>query len=296
MNTHEEFITLETATGHIYGTITHPTGDEYEKIALIIADSGPTDRDGNSPMLAGKNDCLKMLAEALAEQGIASVRYDKRGVAESLSAGPHEIDLRIEHYIQDTVEWTQMLTRDYGYAQVSLIGHGEGALISALAAQQYPVKSLISIAGTSEKASAVLRRQLYGHLPADLVQANESILSVLESGILVEDIPPALDILYRRSIQPYMISWFHYSPTQEYSQLSIPCCIIQGDSDMQIPVDDSFELLNASSRAELKIIAGMNHVMKSVPQSISKQMASYRDPSLPIMHEAITAMTSFLLR
>jgi fermentation-respiration switch protein FrsA (DUF1100 family) len=113
---------------------------------------------------------------------------------------------------------------------------------------------------------------------------------------MVEDIPSALEILYRHSIQPYMISWFQYSPEQEYSRLTIPSCIIQGDADIQIPVNDSFELLNANSRAELKIIAGMNHLMKAVPQSISKQIASYSDPSLPVMDEAITAMTSFLLR
>jgi pimeloyl-ACP methyl ester carboxylesterase len=158
MSVQEEFITLETATGNIYGTLTRPAGDEHERIVLIISDSGPTDRDGNSPMLAGKNDCLKMLAVALAEQGIASVRYDKRGVAESLPAAPREIDLRIEYYVQDTVEWVQMLEREYGYAQISLVGHGEGALISALAAQLYPVTSLISIGkGAGRSATSVIR-------------------------------------------------------------------------------------------------------------------------------------------
>ncbi|MBH9787677.1 alpha/beta hydrolase, partial [Clostridioides difficile] len=51
-------------------------------VALIIAGSGPTDKDGNSA-LAGKNNSLKMLAEGLAQQGIATVRYDKRGLGDN---------------------------------------------------------------------------------------------------------------------------------------------------------------------------------------------------------------------
>jgi alpha-beta hydrolase superfamily lysophospholipase len=79
---------------------------------LIIAGSGPTDRNGNSPAIQGANNSLKYLAEGLAAQGIASVRYDKRGVAESKTAASSESDLRFETYIHDAVLWGKQLRTD----------------------------------------------------------------------------------------------------------------------------------------------------------------------------------------
>ena len=76
-------IELTTPAGAIAGTLVMPAGAGRVPVALIIAGSGPTDRDGNSALLPGKHDAYRLLAEALAAQGIASVRYDKRGVAAS---------------------------------------------------------------------------------------------------------------------------------------------------------------------------------------------------------------------
>lgn len=67
---------LEVDGGTIYGTLTLPKGVEDVPVAIIHAGSGPTDRNGNSN-IAGDNNSLKMIAEALAEEGIASLRYDK---------------------------------------------------------------------------------------------------------------------------------------------------------------------------------------------------------------------------
>jgi predicted alpha/beta hydrolase len=66
---------------------------------LIIAGSGPTDRDGNQPRL--NNNSLKLLAEGLSRSGIASLRFDKRGIAKSRMAGLKEEQLRIETYFKD---------------------------------------------------------------------------------------------------------------------------------------------------------------------------------------------------
>ena len=74
-------IVLETKTGKIRGTILVPESKTAVPVVLIISGSGPTDRDGNNSMM--KNNSLKMLAEELLKNNIASVRYDKRGIAES---------------------------------------------------------------------------------------------------------------------------------------------------------------------------------------------------------------------
>ena len=97
----EEIIVLETPTGNIEGTLLLPS-NENPPIVLIIAGSGPTDRDGNSPGL--KMNYLKMLAEGLNQHNIASIRYDKRGIGASRIEGLNEDDLRFSHYIDDVKE------------------------------------------------------------------------------------------------------------------------------------------------------------------------------------------------
>ena len=294
MNTNEKPITLETITGNICGTMTLPGSGDNENIAIIISGSGPTDRDGNSRLVSGKHDCLKMLAAALAEQGVASVRYDKRGESYSYSAAPNEIDLSIERYVQDVVSWVSLLSNEYGYSDITIIGHSEGALIGMLAAQQCPVTRFISIAGSSEKGSNALRRQLNGKLSNELAKTSEHIISSFELGQTVDDVPQELNMLFRHSVQPYMISWFRYAPTDELSKLTIPCLILQGDTDIHITVNDSIALHHANKQSELKILSGMNHILKSVPPDFEQQIASYSDPDLPIVSEVISVISSFL--
>ena len=74
--------------GTLSGTLELPTGSGPFPVALIVAGSGPVDRDGNSPKSGLQTDCYKLLAEALAGRGIASLRYDKRGVAEVQAPPP----------------------------------------------------------------------------------------------------------------------------------------------------------------------------------------------------------------
>src|ERR1051326_5886981 len=63
--------TLKTATGDLFGTLELPAAKQPVPVALIIAGSGPTDRNGNTPALPGSNNSLKMLADGLASRGIA---------------------------------------------------------------------------------------------------------------------------------------------------------------------------------------------------------------------------------
>lgn len=105
----ESSLTLHTSTGDIFGTLTLPKNFTKGEIALIIAGAGPTDRNGNNPVM--KNESLRMLAHHLSENNIASLRYDKRGVGESMSAAKSEADLRFENYIDDAKEWIGLLKK-----------------------------------------------------------------------------------------------------------------------------------------------------------------------------------------
>src|SRR5919108_2088346 len=99
----EQRVQLKTTTGILHGTFDLPNSTSHCPVVVIIAGSGPTDRDGNQPLM--KNDSLKLLGRALAAKGIAVLRYDKRGVAESMGAAPREEDLRFETYVDDVVQW-----------------------------------------------------------------------------------------------------------------------------------------------------------------------------------------------
>lgn len=288
---------LETHAGTLNGTLTTSTTSISKSkgpVALIIAGSGPIDQDGNAPTPTGTNNSLKLLAAALADAGFASVRYDKRGVAGSAGAVRHESELRFEDYVQDAAAWVEALAKDSRFSGVIVIGHSEGSLIGMLAAQRTPALAFISIAGPAEGAAAVLRRQLLGRLPSDLAANSEAILSSLEAGKLSEQVPPALLTLYRPSVQPYLISWFRYTPTIELAKLRIPCLILQGDTDMQVSISDAEALHAAGSKCRLKLVPGMNHVMKLVPADQAKQLASYGNPTLPVAEELVKTLMDFL--
>ena len=104
----------------LYGTLELPAGSTSCPVALIIAGSGPTDRDGNNS-LAGTNNSLKYLAEALASHGIASLRFDKRGIGESAGSMTAEEDLRFETYIDDTILWGRELKKNEQFNSLIII-------------------------------------------------------------------------------------------------------------------------------------------------------------------------------
>jgi hypothetical protein len=67
----------------VHGTLVRPPGPGLHPAAVMIAGSGPTDRDWNSPFLPGTNGGARLIAEELAKVGFASLCYDKR------ASGPH---------------------------------------------------------------------------------------------------------------------------------------------------------------------------------------------------------------
>ena len=145
----EQSVSLDTPTGKINGKIGLPDA-EKPPIVLLIAGSGPTDMDGNtnSGGFSMKNNSLKLLAEGLAQRGIATLRFDKRGIASSSAAAKKESDLRFEDYVADAQGWIDRLSDDSRFSDVFVLGHSEGSLIGMLASVDNPkVKGFISLAG-----------------------------------------------------------------------------------------------------------------------------------------------------
>lgn len=283
-----ELITLDTPSGMLYGTLEMPESSAPRPVALILAGSGPTNRDG------GESGNLRLLAEGLAAHGIASVRYDKRGVGASAQAGLKESDLRFNNYIDDAVSWGKKLQSDRRFSLLVIIGHSEGSLIGMVAASQLRAAAFVSVAGAGRPAGQILLEQLKPRLPTDLMKKSEAIIQTLNEGKTDETVPEVLNVLFRPSVQPYLISWFRYDPAQEIAKLSMPILIVQGTTDIQVSVQDARLLAKAKPSAELCIIEGMNHVFKEVSDDKEKQMRSYSDPALPVAPKLVVEVSQFV--
>lgn len=299
-----EAITLETPTATLYGTLERPQTRSRIPVVLIIAGSGPTDRDGNSPLLPGANNSLKLLAEALAARGIASVRFDKRGVGETGKAMQlaaqktksilREDDLSFENYIDDAVRWGKQLRTDRRFSTLTVLGHSEGSLIGMVAAQRMGADAFVSIAGAGRPVQQIILEQVKPQFSPDLLKKTEEILEQLAVGKTVASVPSELNALFRSSIQPYMISWLRYDPAKEITKLRIPLLIVQGTTDIQATLGDAKRLADNNPAAKLLLIDGMNHVLKTVPNEREKQVSSYSDPTLPVAPDLINAIAKFV--
>ncbi|PNG34808.1 alpha/beta hydrolase [Pseudomonas protegens] len=286
-------VSLDTGHGELYGSMLLPKSAQPVPVVLIISGSGPTDRDGNNPD-GGRNDSLKRLAWVLAKHNIASVRYDKRGVAASLAATPDERNLTLDAYVADAVAWGKQLKADPRLGQLIVLGHSEGALIASLAAPQLDAAGVISISGTARTVDQVLRQQLSYRLPPALMVRSNELLDSLRAGQVDNDVPPALQVIFRPSVQPYLITLFREDPAAAFARLKMPALIIQGSNDIQVSVDDARVLKAAKPDAQLTLIDGMNHVLRIVPNDLKRQLASYKDPQLPLAAELGRSIISFI--
>jgi pimeloyl-ACP methyl ester carboxylesterase len=242
----ETTVILETTTGKISGSLTIPVHFKEGPVVLIIAGSGPTDRNGNNPMM--KNNSLQQLAFGLANKGIASLRFDKRGVAESATALKKESELRFDDFIADVRGWIELLKSDKRFTEIIIAGHSEGSLIGMIAAQK-DCSRFISIAGAGEPANITIRKQLASQ-PSQVTDIAYPVLDSIAAGHLVAEVRPMLSSLFRPSVQPYLISWFKYNPKTEIKKLNIPVLIIQGTTDIQVSVDDAKNLHSAKPRCK----------------------------------------------
>ncbi|OZY51685.1 alpha/beta hydrolase [Pseudomonas lundensis] len=289
-------IELNTPTGTLYGSLVLPKSDKPVPVVLIIAGSGPTDRNGNNTQ-GGRNDSLKKLAWRLAQNNIASVRFDKRGIAQSQPAAPDERTLNLDQYVTDAVAWGNLLKADPRFADVFVLGHSEGALIASLAAPAMDAAGVISIAGTARPVGQVLREQLQrNNMPPGLLQRSVELIHTLESGRTDDNVPKALQVIFRPSVQPYLISLLRYDPAKAFAALKMPALIIQGTHDIQVDVNDARLLKAAKPDADLALIEGMNHVMRIVPMDMKRQVQSYNDPNQRLSSELGDRIVRFITK
>lgn len=288
----EDSIQLKKDSIQIKGTLCLPADITTSiPVVLIIAGSGATDRDGNNLTANLKTDAYKQLSHQLANAGIASVRYDKRGIAKSRPAGRINMETLFEDEVNDIRDWISLLKKDNRFSTLVIAGHSQGALMGVQVASL--ADKFISLNGLGVNANQLLRDQLANQPPL-MKEKAYLILDSLEKGLTVKEVPPYLQALFNPGLQLYWMDMFRVDPPLLLSGLRIPVLVIQGDNDVQVKLSDAQTFVKMSPNAKLLILPGMNHVFKQAPTDRSGNIRTYSDSTLPIDPAMVKAMIEFI--
>lgn len=261
---------------------------------LIVAGSGPTDRNGNNSH-GLMTDTYRLLADGLAATGVASLRFDKRGVGASRALLSDERSLRAEVFAADVEKLAAWLTSRDDVSRVTLLGHSEGGLFSLMAAAHASVHSLILAAVPGRPLGMVLREQLSApRLPAELADDAHRVILALENGELNVRSDPRLAAVFRPSVQPFLRSILGFNPAVALASVNKPVLLVGGGKDIQVNSNDHELLMRARHDAAVFWHPSMSHTLKAIPVDEEDHQQSYTNPTLPLADGLIEAITAFV--
>lgn len=259
-------------------------------LAVIVPGSGPTDRDGNST-LGLRTDAYQQLASALVGRGIATLRYDKRGIGQS--QGHREESITLTSSAQDLAALIRETKSKEPFSSVTLVGHSEGGVVALKALEDVLPAALVLIAVPGRPLGTVLRDQLTKRgVPASDI---DKALLDIRKGDAVAPAFPALRAIFRPSVLPFLRSTLDVDPAALVRGTTLPLAVVQGDSDRQLSVDDAQLLHAARPDARLVIVKNMSHVLKDDPSQSSPQR-SYTDPTMPLAAPVIDVIAEMAKR
>lgn len=288
----KKFTTEEISVNSLLnGTLYKPENlTKKTKLVIIIAGSGIPDRNGNMPGM--ETNSYKYLAESLVKNGNAVYAFDKRSIAQIKAGNVKEEDGSFEDLITDVKDIITYFKAKKQYSKIIIAGHSEGSLVGMIAAKGN-ADAYISLAGMGRSFDEILVEQIGKQAPF-LKEETKSNFELLKKGETFELKTEALSPIFRKSVQPYLISILKYDPKIEIKKLEIPILIINGTKDIQIPESDAKILHEANPKSELVIIENMNHLFKEIKGDQTENMESYNKPELPIMPELSEKINSFI--
>lgn len=275
---------------HIDGTLLELPESDTKTLAILIAGSGPTDRDGNQNFL--KSNSLKSLAIALTNQGISTFRYDKRIVKQLLT---NNIDKNImfDDFVTDAVSVLNYFKNQNKFQHIVIIGHSQGSLVGMLAATE-GATGFVSLAGAGQAINEVITEQITKTAPM-FSEDTKRVFEIMKTGQTTTDYPPALFSIFNPEIQPFIMNWMKYDPAEEIKKLNIPILIVNGTKDLQVSVEEAQLLKDAAPDSELSIIENMNHVLFTIEGDDLENSKSYNEPYRKINQTLIDVVSNFII-
>ncbi len=275
--------------GAIDAVLATPSDVEKPPVALLIAGSGSTDRDGNGPQI--KPATLKKLSDDLVARKIATLRYDKRGAGGwKPEFGRHE-DFRFKDYVDDAVALVDYLRGSGKFSKVILVGHSEGGLVAILTARRIPIDRLVLLSTAARRQGDLLKAQLEKRMAPDQFSPIAKAIDAIMSGAIVDPTPPGLPI--PPALQPGIASAFVEDPIIPLKLIVRPVLIAGGGRDRQLARLDFIALATASPAAKTIWIPEMNHILVDVAND-DDDLASYNQPERPLDSSLIDAVATFI--
>jgi uncharacterized protein len=277
--------------GNLDAVLTVPPDVEKPPVALLIAGSGSTDRDGNGPQ--AKPATLKKLAEQLAERKIATLRYDKRGAGGWKAEFGKPEDFRFKDYVDDAASLVNYLRASGKFSRVVVIGHSEGGLVAILSAKQVPIDRLILLVTAARRQGDLLKAQLERRqIPPDMLDPILKAIDSIMAGQIVD--PPPRGLAIAPSMQPSLASAFVIDPIDPLKSIDKPILIVGGGRDVQVARLDFSALSAAAPLAKTLWLPDMNHVLIDVTDD-ADNLAAYNQPERAIDANLVDAVATFIL-
>ena len=267
---------IEIAAGAIRlaGTFCSPDTLGPHPVVLMIHGSGPLDLDENIP--GQRLEVFKAIAHRLADEGVASVRYDKRGCGKS--TGDY---YRAGHYdlVNDAAHGVDWILKEYPGAEVYLLGHSEGCLIAPQVALKRPaVSGLILLCPFVEGIESVLLRQAiqieheFGKMTGMGGFLNRAAGRVIGSPTaiqrkLIAKVRSTQADSFRFGLQKFPAKWmrelFEVDPEKVFQQSTVPMLLVGGAKDVQCRPEDVGRIA-AIVRGEVEshVLENLTHVLR----------------------------------
>ena len=289
--------TIKSGALELGGTLVMPRGATGRvPVVVIIAGSGPTDRNGNSLMGIRPNSYAQ-LAWQLAGRGIATLRYDKRGMPGT--KGTFDLTkMTLDDFAADARAAAESLAHDSRFSKVVLLGHSEGSALALIAARQgAPVAGVISVSGLGRPLGVVMREQLARQFDSATLVRYDTAMAQYLRGEQPKDVPPQLGPLFVPINLSFMKSLTSFDPPAAIRAVHQPVLIVQGGRDVQVTVADAERLHAAKPDAQLVVVPLANHVLKQTTDTtLVGQMPTYQNPAVPIMPDVANGIADWILK
>lgn len=292
------------------GTLVLPLASEIQPVpgVVLIAGSGPTDRDGNTPLIPARIDTLKLIAARLAAAGIATLRYDKRGVGRSTPRPPEGLAAQErfftwDHAVADAAAaHAELLRHDEikPYA-TAILGHSEGGLLALAAIAGLEKKKqphgLVLASTPGRPMAEIVRAQIARTAPLFAADADRIVATILDSGRVPADIPPELRLVFPPYAGPFLRDLLAFDPAAALARTAVACLLIHGGADsLIVPFGDIQPLIDGlgkrSAPGEALVVPAVSHNLKTVSNGLDP---GYVGPLAPAVGDKLAQWLGYLL-